>query len=88
MLNEIELAKAGNKVRRNQTITEARYRLREIFRIIFNEVLEDELTHDEILALAEFELDGVYEELANIGEPFHGENIEDDPLGRSVELPE
>lgn len=82
MINERDLANARAKVRHNGDVSEGLLLLKEGFQKIFRTILEVELNHDEIMALAEFELDDIYQDFAETGETFHAENPEfDDPFG-------
>lgn len=90
MLDEEAVKSARAKARHSSRIATELASIHDSFKRIFNEILEVELTYDEILALAEFELQAVYDQFADggIGEPFHGEDPEyDDPFGRSPEFP-
>jgi hypothetical protein len=59
------------------------------FQKLFNTIIDGGLTHDEMLQVAETQLDEVYDEFMGAGEIFHGENPDtDDLFGRSVEFPD
>jgi hypothetical protein len=60
MFDKQLLHEAEVKAQGNETIDRARTEIRDAFQRIFDEVLEKELTYDEILMLAEAELDFVY----------------------------
>lgn len=80
----------------NEGINRALVALQDGFKRLFYEVLADEFTHDEILEIAEVQLDIVYDEFGTkasipveVGETYHPvENpYEDWDIGRSPEFP-
>lgn len=97
MINEQALESAREKLKFAEIIdkevtdgiVEVQSRFFILFQEVFDTVLPQELTYDEILAFAQHELDNVYAAFGpDADSSFHGENIEDDPFGRSVEDPD
>lgn len=65
MINERDLGNARRKVRHSAGVAEGLLLVREGLQKIFNTILDDELNHEEIMALTEYELDEVYNQFTH-----------------------